>query len=195
MVFWRVTRFRTKVLLSITPMILALCVLFGGISLYQHNKLLRGEFVKRGRALASDLAASGELGVFSEDERLLNASLRGITGEEDVAYVVIYTDTGRRLVSGGKALAQPGPASVPEALSDEIRAGILASGRPVERNPSGAGGESFLEFYAPILSGEVRMVEEQFFGMPRPGRAAGDDRTRVIGIARVGLSLRNIDAH
>jgi len=195
MVFWRVNRFRTKVLLSITPMILALCVLFGGISLYQHNKLLRGEFVKRGKALASDLAASGELGVFSEDERLLNASLRGITGEEDVAYVVIYTDTGRRLVSGGKALAQPGPTSVPEALSDEIRAGILASRRPVERNPSGAGGESFLEFYAPILSGEVRMVEEQFFGMPRPGRAADDDRTRVIGIARVGLSLRNIDAH
>ncbi len=195
MVFWRVTRFRTKVLLSIIPMILALCVLFGGMSLYQHNQLLRREFVKRGKALAGDLAASGELGVFSEDERLLNASLRGIAGEEDVAYVFIYTDMGRRLVGGGKALAQPGSASVPEALNDEIRARILASRQPVRRSLGGAGAESFLEFYAPILSGEVRMVEEQFFGMPRPDRAPGDDRTRVIGIARVGLSLRNIDAH
>src|SRR3972149_5966990 len=107
MLIARVTRFRTKVLLSIIPMILALCVLFGGMSLYQHNQLLQREFVKRGKALASDLAASGELGVFSEDERLLNASLRGITGEEDVAYVFMYTDAGRRLVSGGGGLGGP----------------------------------------------------------------------------------------
>src|SRR5574341_756773 len=104
----RITRFRTKVLLSIIPMILALCILFGGMSLYQHNRLLHSEFVKRGKALASNLAASGELGVFSEDERLLNAALRGITGEEDVAYVFIYNDTGKRLIGGGKALAQSG---------------------------------------------------------------------------------------
>jgi signal transduction histidine kinase len=197
MVMGRVTRFRTKVLLSIIPMILALCVLFGGISLYQHNQLLRREFVKRGKALAGDLAASGELGVFSEDERLLNASLRGITGEEDVAYVFIYTDAGRRLVSGGRALvrAEPVSASIAEALSEEVHTRILADRQPVRRTISGAGGESFLEFYAPIISAEVRLVEEQFFGMPRPGQAPGEDRIRVIGIARVGLSLRNIDAH
>ncbi|MGH7409977.1 MAG: ATP-binding protein, partial [Candidatus Methylomirabilis sp.] len=47
----------------------------------------------------------------------------------------------------------------------------------------------------PILSAEVRLVEEQFFGMPTPGRAPGENRSRVIGITRVGLSLRNIDAH
>ncbi len=195
MMIGRVTRFRTKLLLSIIPTILALCVLFGGISLYQHKQLLQREFVKRGKALASDLAASGELGVFSEDERLLNASLRGITGEEDVAYVFIYNDSGRRLVSGGRTLAQPESASIAEALNEETRARILADRRPVGRALRGASGESFLEFYAPILSAEVRMVEEQFFGMPRPSQAPGDDRIRVIGIARVGLSLRNIEAH
>ncbi len=195
MLIARVTRFRTKVLLSIIPMILALCVLFGGMSLYQHNQLLRREFVKRGKALASDLAASGELGVFSEDERLLNASLRGITGEEDVAYVFIYTDVGRGLVSGGRALAGPGSASISGALGAEIRARILADRQPMMTTLSGAGGESFLEFYSPILSGEVRLVEEQFFGMPTQGRALGENRSRVIGITRVGLSLRNIDAH
>ena len=195
MVMGRVTKFRTKILLSVIPMILALCVLFGGMSLYQHNQLLRREFVKRGKALASDLAASAELGVFSEDERFLNASLRGITGEEDVAYVFIYTDAGRLLVKGGRGLAQPGSASIAEAPDERIRARILADRRPVRRALDDDGRESFLEFYAPILSAEVRMVEEQFFGMPRPGRAPGDDRIRVIGIARVGLSLRNIEVH
>lgn len=195
MVIRRRTRFRTKVLWSIIPMILALCVLFGGMSLYQHNRLLHREFVKQGKALASNLAASGELGVFSEDERFLNASLRGITGEEDVAYVFIYNDAGKRLIGGGRALTQPGSALTTEPLSDEIRTRILVTRQPVSRTLKGAGGESFLEFYAPILSAEVRLIEEQFFGMPGTARGPGENRTRVIGIARVGLSMRNIDAH
>ena len=195
MVIRRMTRFRTKVLLSIMPMILALCVLFGGMSLYQHNRLLHREFVKQGNALASNLAASGELGVFSEDERFLNASLRGITGEEDVAYVFIYNDAGKRLIGGGRALTQPGSALTTEPLSDEIRTRILTTHQPVSRTLKGTGSESFLEFYAPILSAEVRLIEEQFFGMPGSDRGLGEDRTRVIGIARVGLSMRNIDVH
>src|SRR5574337_524653 len=195
MVIRRMTRFRTKVLWSIIPMILALCVLFGGMSLYQHNRLLRREFAKQGKALASNLAASGELGVFSEDERFLNASLRGITGEEDVAYVFIYNDTGKRLIGGGKTLAQSGPASIIEPLSDEIRTQMLADRQPVSRTITDTAAESFLEFYAPILSTEVRLVEEHYFGMPGSARGLGEDRTRVIGIARVGLSMRNIDAH
>jgi signal transduction histidine kinase len=177
------------------PMILALCVLFGGMSLYQHNRLLHREFVKQGKALASNLAASGELGVFSEDERFLNASLRGITGEEDVAYVFIYNDAGKRLIGGGRTLTQPGSALTTEPLSDDIRTRILATHQPVSRTLKGTGSESFLEFYAPILSAEVRLIEEQFFGMPGTARGPGENRTRVIGIARVGLSMRNIDAH
>src|SRR5574337_890212 len=195
MIIGRLTRFRTKVLLSIIPMILALCILFGGISLYQHNRLLHSEFVKRGKALASNLAASGELGVFSEDERLLNAALRGITGEEDVAYVFIYNDVGKQLIGGGKALTQPGFASSTETLNREVRLRMLTDREPVSRTVTDAGAESFLEFYAPILSTEVRLVEEQYFGIPESAQAPGNNRTRVIGIARVGLSMRNIDAH
>ncbi len=195
MIIRRLTRFRTKVLLSIIPMILALCILFGGMSLYQHNRLLRSEFVKRGKALASNLAASGELGVFSEDERLLNAALRGITGEEDVAYVFIYNDVGKRLIGGGKAFAQPGFASSAEILSREIRLRMLTDRQSVSKTVTDAGAESFLEFYAPILSTEVRLVEEQYFGIPESAQAPGENRTRVIGIAKVGLSMRNIDAH
>lgn len=191
----RIARFRTKVLLSIIPMILALCVLFGGMSLYQHNRLLHSEFVKRGKALASNLAASGELGVFSEDERLLNAALRGITGAEDVAYVFIYNDTGKRLIGGGKALVQPGFTSAAETLHQDILSRMLADREPTSRTVTNAGADSFLEFYAPILSTEVRLVEEQYFGMPQSHRGFDENQSRVIGIARVGLSMRNIDAH
>lgn len=176
-------------------MILALCVLFGGMSLYQHNRLLHSEFVKRGKTLAGNLAASGELGVFSEDERLLNAALRGVTGDEDVAYVFIYRDVGTRLIGGGKALAQPGFAAAVETLSPEIRARILADRQPVSRIVTEVEAGSFLEFYAPILSTEVRLVEEQYFGIPDSTRDSSENRTRVIGIAKVGLSMRNIDAH
>src|SRR5574337_1298483 len=195
MMIGRLTRFRTKVLLSIIPMILTLCVLFGGMSLYQHNRLLRSEFIKRGKALASNLAASGELGVFSEDERLLNAALRGIIGEEDVAYVFIYNDVGKQLIGGGKTLTRPGFASSAETLSHDIRLRMLTDRQPVSRTVTDAGAGSFLEFYAPILSTETRLVEEQFFGIPELAQGSGKNRTRVIGIAQVGLSTRNIDAH
>lgn len=195
MIIGRLTRFRTKVLLSIIPMILTLCILFGGMSLYQHNRLLHSEFVKRGKALASNLAASGELGVFSEDERLLNAALRGITGEEDVAYVFIYNDVGKQLIGGGKTLTQPGFASSAATASREIRLRMLTDRQPVSRTVTGAGAESFLEFYVPILSTEVRLVEEQYFGIPELAQGPRKNRIRVIGIAQVGLSMRNIDAH
>ncbi|MCZ7626552.1 MAG: ATP-binding protein [Candidatus Methylomirabilis sp.] len=165
------------------------------MSLYQHNRLLHSEFVKRGKTLAGNLAASGELGVFSEDERLLNAALRGVTGDEDVAYVFIYRDVGTRLIGGGKALAQPGFAAAVETLSPEIRARILADRQPVSRIVTEVEAGSFLEFYAPILSTEVRLVEEQYFGIPDSTRDSSENRTRVIGIAKVGLSMRNIDAH
>jgi len=195
MMIGRLTRFRTKVLLSIIPMILTLCVLFGGMSLYQHNRLLHSEFIKRGKALASNLAASGELGVFSEDERLLNAALRGITGEEDVAYVFIYNDVGKQLIGGGKTLTRPGFASNAETSSREIRLRMLSNRQPVSRMVTDAGAGSFLEFYAPILSTEARLVEEQFFGIPESTQGAGKNRTRVIGIAQIGLAMHNIDAH
>ncbi|MGH7369815.1 MAG: ATP-binding protein, partial [Candidatus Methylomirabilaceae bacterium] len=107
----------------------------------------------------------------------------------------IYTDAGRRLVKGCRALTGPVSATIPEPLSPDVRAQILVDRQPTMATLSAAGGESFLEFHAPILSGEVRLLEEQFFTMPEAGRAHGEDRTRVIGITRVGLSLRNIDAH
>src|SRR5574337_295588 len=72
---------------------------------------------------------------------------------------------------------------------------MLTDREPVSRTVTDAGAESFLEFYAPILSTEVRLVEEQYFGIPESAQAPGNNRTRVIGIARVGLSMRNIDAH
>lgn len=91
-----------RIFWSVMPIILVLWVVVGVWNIYDHRQLATTEFLKRGQAMAGNLAYSSELGVFTEDQQLLEASLRGVTGDPDVAYVAIYGEDGRMLTRGGR---------------------------------------------------------------------------------------------
>ncbi len=97
--------FRARVFWSLIPIIILLITLLGVIDLYQQRRQAEEEFMKRGRAMAANLAFSSELGVFGEDRSLLESALRGVTGDADFAYVLIYGEDWRILASDGRQLA------------------------------------------------------------------------------------------
>ena len=191
---WRPKTFRSQLFIPIGAFLLAFSVVLGGAGYYQYRTQLQEEFVKRGRALAADLASSSELGVFGEEERLLNAAIRGIIGESDVAAVFVYNEKGKLLV--GKRTGIGGKAG--NAVADTLPADILARfGKARQVMEAGMPAGSHLrEFVAPIFSsGPVQTVEESILNLGDTLGKPEEGGQRLIGAARILLSLEGINRH
>ncbi len=164
--------FRARIFWSIIPIVLVLFLLLGGISLWWQRGLAKEEFMKRGQAMAANLASSSELGVLAEDGRLLDSAMRGVVSDPDVAFVFIYREDGKILVRGGRQV------------------GVL-TGLSAEQN-----GRRFVEFSSPILSEPVKTAEELLIGPLGQGPGQAQERKqRTIGTVRIGLSLQSVESH
>ncbi len=172
--------FRARVFWSVVPVVVSFLVFQGWMNVREHRRLVTKEFEKRGLALASNLSFASELGVFSEDARLLEAAMRGTLRNPDVSYVLIHSRAGRVLARGG----QSGTSGTPPGDAQ----GDRPSARQVER-----GGQRFLEFVSPIVSEGSQTPDEVLLGA-RVRPKGEEAREEVIGAATVGLSLAGVEA-
>ena len=67
---------RSKFLLLVAGVALAVGAVSAGFQLYESNNLLRDEMIKRGRYIAQNLAYNVEYGVLTEDKQLLTQILQ-----------------------------------------------------------------------------------------------------------------------
>jgi len=179
--------FRARIFWSLIPIVLFLFIVLGVIDLSKHKQLGEEEFMKRGQVMAANLAYSSELGVFAEDDQLLESSLLGVIGNADVAYVFIYGEDGMLLATRGEMVSvDPGLTWV---LSDQAKAQLLRDRQTFSKSVMREG-RRFVEFFAPIVSQEGKTPDEFLIG---PIGKAGQQRT--IGAVRLGLSLQAVDAH
>jgi signal transduction histidine kinase/CheY-like chemotaxis protein len=185
--------FRARIFWSVIPIVLSLLAFHGIMDLRQHRSLVEGEFLKRGQAMASNLAHSAELGVFAEDQQLLESWIRGVIGDPDVAYVFIYSEQRRTLASGGAHAGDPAMADW--SLSAEERARLSGGPDPVAKRLS-HGGMRYIEFFAPVLTEEVRSPDELLLHpAPSAAGAARPTKRRLIGTVRLGMSLHSVEGH
>ncbi len=179
--------FRARIFWSLIPIVLFLFIVLGVIDLSKHKQLGEEEFMKRGQVMAANLAYSSELGVFAEDDQLLESSLLGVIGDADVAYVFIYGEDGMLLATRGEMVSvDPG---LTWDLSDQAKAQLLRDRQTFSKSVMSEG-RRFVEFFAPIVSQEGKTPDEFLIG---PIGKAGQQRT--IGAVRLGLSLQAVDAH
>lgn len=179
--------FRARIFWSLIPIVLFLFIVLGVIDLSKHKQLGEEEFMKRGQVMAANLAYSSELGVFAEDDQLLESSLLGVIGDADVAYVFIYGEDGMLLATRGEMVSvDPG---LTWDLSDQAKAQLLRDRQTFSKSVM-VEGRRFVEFFAPIVSQEGKTPDEFLIG---PIGKAG--RQRTIGAVRLGLSLQAVDAH
>ena len=182
--------FRARVFWSVVPIVLLLLTLMGVINVQQHRRLVEGEFMKRGREMAGNLAYGSELGVLAEDDQLLDSSIRAVIADVDGAYVFLYREDGKLLAAGGRGAGDP--SRVVWKPSREERLRLLESRQPFsERTPGG-----YVEFLAPIVSETASTPDELLLGAIRGEalRAAGQG-PQAIGFIRLGLSLRPLEQH
>jgi signal transduction histidine kinase len=174
--------FWLRIFWSIVPIVVVLLVVHGLISIREHRRVITAEFMKRGEAAATHLASSSELGVFTEDRQSLGASIRGVARDADVAYVVVYGETGQALAEGGRQVSGAAGQLDPTLMR-------RVASRSIER-----GGERFVEFLAPVRSEEAKTADQILIGPVADARSSSQE-PKVIGGVKLGLSLRTVEGH
>ncbi len=183
--------FWTRVFWSVMPIVLVLGIAEGALLIREHRQLVTDEFIKRGDSLAKNLAYISELGVFAEDDELLQASIRGTVQNPNVSYVLIYNAERDVLARGGPEIDRL-PVSMLEFRPERSSAATSASDRSIIDVP-GIPGE-IVEFVIPIVAAAGASAQEQIVGQVLPGQPGALERTiETIGYVRLGLSLKEVE--
>lgn len=183
---------RARIYWSILPFVLVLWLIHGVLDLRAHMQLVEGEFIKRGQTMSSNLAQGIELGVFAEDTQLLEASVRGVVGDPDVAYVVIYAEDGKILTRGGRQAGEV--TELGWQFSQQEMARLSPSGEPFSERVAN-GGKRFIEFVSPVLSEEMKTADDLLIGFTDGTGDQARPRQRTIGVVKLGLSFQSVDDH
>ena len=164
----------SKLILSVTLLLLGLVLVFGAVVRASMRERLETRWREQAIGLARNLALGAELGVSAEIASYLAGPVRGALELEDVRYVIVTDASGRILhADGDTAFAQPaGPADL--GLDRREPAGVA-----VRALPSGGGYEAVAAVTsAPRPSSlEQTVIEESF-----------DEHGHVIGFVRLGVS-------
>ncbi len=175
----RFSSLRARIFWSIVPAVALLLVFQGWMNVREQRRLVMDEFIKHGQAVASHLASSSELAVYSEDKQLLGTSIHGAIQDVDVAYAFIRASDGKVLASDGRQRALT-PAAMDTALP------ARATSRSVDRQ-----GTRIIEFLAPITSEEAQDPGELL--LASKSDSPRNNRPNIIGGVAVGLSLATVE--
>src|SRR5262245_36549256 len=186
-----VSTFRARILWSLVPMILILFATLGVIGLILNQRMAHEEFIKRGETMASSLAQTGELEVFAEDRQLLESSMRGVIRGDDVEYVIVYGEGWKILSSGGRQVSEvPGFIwDISNVEKSQFGDNPNSFSRELDLN-----GRKFVEFFAPILAGLDKTLDQHLIGPIQVPERSGQRQRKSIGAIRLGLSTKVLDS-
>ncbi len=185
--------FRARVFWSLIPIFFILLVLIGFVDLYQQKHLAEDEIKKRAKSMAENLAYSSRLAVLTEDKWLLAAALQSVTGAADFAYVWIYGEKWSPLIhAAGQSvdLRQLTP-----TMETKQKERLINRGESWMNGISG-GNTNYVEYTAPIVSSQSNLPHELQIESVQPSPSArGQERQKIIGAVRLGLSMNRVDEH
>ena len=168
--------FRTRVFMYITILSLITSATSAAIYYWRQLGFIEKDRSRRAHTLLTSLATQAELGAYASDAALCELAARRTFAEEDVVMVAIYDRHGREILH----FATPDLGIPPPSREAMVR--MLTDG---ESRPARLTNELFDDLYAPIVTGARDPVEALSIGP-----ASLPPRREVVGVARVGLSLR-----
>jgi signal transduction histidine kinase len=175
-------------------MVLVLFILLAVVDFQQHRRLTEEEFIKRVETIVVNLAETSRVAVLTGDKQLVETVMKSVTGAEDFAYVWIYGENWNPLYN--HAAAHSKFSRQREALSDVEKARLSGQGLSHVDGSEGNGGERLVELLAPITMAEPESAYELLTGTPEQiSTAKAPVKRPVIRAVRLGLSLKEVDAH
>ncbi len=167
--------FGLKMLSAFVAVIIVVLTAFTLFAAFREGKKVKKGLREQGEMLAGVLAHDSLVGVFSENEGLLRASVQGVMGLKDVTAVSVYSADLKVLFTAGALRAANDPLTVLRGNAAGLRS--AASLHVVET-------EDAFEFFRPVvLQAGGEKDESMYFG----GAAAGQP-DRVVGYVRIALS-------
>jgi len=156
----------------------------------QQRTILTEELKKRGIALTRNLAYNCEYGVITEDEVILGQLIEGIKKHQDISYAVVFNKEGKVLAaSSEESIFQQFPGNDGLRSNEEqIQYHVFEETGPV------------FDITVPIvIQEEIKLEDEDWFIGDRQGKDISTGKAKygekaAIGLARVGISLKNTNA-
>jgi methyl-accepting chemotaxis protein len=147
------------------------------------KKIVQDELKKRGLSLAKNLAYNSEYGVLIANQTILLKLINGVMKEDDVVYCVIQDSEGQVLAQGGEIKE--------EGIYKAINQRAIEATEPFIQYYLSEQKEQLYDITAPIstAAGEVWEEEAGLFLEEEQEIKEGK-----IGVARIGISLRNTSA-
>ncbi len=169
------TSFATRLFVMFTLfMTLACGVVLSVLISYQSGDINR-RLEQKGRVLATVLATTCRLGVFSKNERLMRTAIHGISNQEEVVEIGIFDEEGHLLQ---KWFRESDAVRQPETEKIAVPAEAMSGGRIPSSDPS-----PVWEFWGPVTSEGPYDSEEALFFAEGPGA----DKPRIIGFVSLTL--------
>ena len=172
--------FRARVFWLTALLVLMLSISFTAVVIYQQERLLKQELISSGLKLSRNIAHDIQLSVFTEDTDFLkNAVMQHIDTEGDVVYAAVYSLNLKPIFnySSKKGISVP-------PITEEIKKQIdLSAVAQAGKTQSWQDRGHIYEFWATVvLSGGFK------------GEDIVTEGTKVIGIVRLGISTKGVDA-
>jgi len=172
---------RSRIVLSVTALVVVLSLVFGWISIVQQTSSLEQELIERGQITARHLSYGVELEILTGDVAGLDALLKKLLNEKAVLYAGIYDSNGKMITSAASDSL--------ELLAAGASPVMAASDAPISESwvKKQWGKRDVYEFNMPVVN-EIHVAEE---AMLLDG--AGDVQHQVIGSIHVILSATSIE--
>ncbi len=184
--------FRARIFWSFIPIIILMVILLGVIDFRVQRRLAEEEFIKRGDAVAANLAQASKVAVFTENKFLVESATKSVTADTDFAYLLIYGEGWTILADLEKQVTDVKRHL--QELSASEKDQLLGNRQSFYKRVTGKKGR-FVEFLVPIVLQETPTSYELQMGPIDKGLGATDQaQQRTIGTVRLGLSLKNVDS-
>lgn len=172
--------FRIKVFAAITLFIFIISISFTSLFIHNQIKSLTENLIRDGKVLASVLAYNSRIGVFSENEELLDGPAEGILQQENVLDVSVFNPDGKLLKSKERFKTR-----IPEK---PIEKGDLERSRIFDKmreslSPFYFEDKRHIEFWAPVISSSGHLVKESVFFVKKPLQRSD----RLIGFVKITM--------
>jgi len=175
--------FGVRVFTVFASLIAVISVSFTAFLIYSERESLTNTLIKEGGLLADTLAYGSRIGVFSENDVLLEEAIRGVLIHEGVLEASVFNLNGELL----KKAERPGGSRQEEVTQDQRESENQTLGN-VEKygSPFHVEQDETFQFWAPVLSSSEYSGEEALFFGEDPIQR----KDSLIGIARITIDKK-----
>ena len=173
--------FRIKVFASFFVFIFVMSLAYSAVFINDQKKYMTRDLLKNGSLLAGILAHNLRIGVFSENESLLDNPIEAVFQQEGVFEVSVFNHEGELL----KNRKKPGSMFIEGSVKED-------DGRSAKRileklneisSPYYIEGIKKIEFWSPVISGSNYTMEESLLFQENPLQ----NKKNIIGLVKVSV--------